>query len=318
MKKRIVLCICTFILIYIINFFIPRLMPGDPFSVGDAGQATALLTPEQIEEMEAYYGMDKPIGEQFLNTVKNNLSGDFGLSIYYKKPVAQILSERLPWTLLIMGTTLAGSLLFGILLAFISVKKKRIDGALYSIMSALSEIPSFLIGVLLLFLVAANVSWIPLSGNITAFARYTSVWQQIWDIFIHALMPVCAMLVVTTPGFYFVARSSFLSIYQKKYMVNARAKGLSDRRIRWQYLMKNAVLPIAARLFLSVGTCIGATLLIENVFAYPGLGRILRESVKYRDYMLIQGVFLLSTALVLLSSFLSDVLDHLSKRRETI
>jgi len=111
-KKRIVLCICTFILIYIINFFIPRLMPGDPFSVGDAGQATALLTPEQIEEMEAYYGMDKPIGEQFLNTVKNNLSGDFGLSIYYKKPVAQILSERLPWTLLIMGTTLAGSFLF--------------------------------------------------------------------------------------------------------------------------------------------------------------------------------------------------------------
>lgn len=315
MKKRLLICIVSFIVIYVFNFFIPRLIPGDPFTVGDAGEVVAQLTPEQIEEMRAYYGLDKPLHTQFFETIRNNLSGNLGMSIFYKKPVAEILSSRIPWTLYIMLTTITLSLVFGVLLAFISTRKKKLDTAIFTTMSAFGETPSFLIGVLFLFLIAAKVSWIPISGGATAFAKYANVGEQIGDIVLHSLMPISAMVCVTTPSFYFVSRSTFLSIHQKKYMTNAKAKGLSESRIRIKYLLFNSVLPITSRAFLSVGKCVGETLLVEIVFAYPGLGKILQESVKYRDYMLIQGVFLLSAVIVLLSMLISDTIDYLTKRR---
>ena len=317
MRKRILICIVSFAIIYVVNFFIPRLMPGDPFSVGETGEVVAQLTQEQIAVMREYYGLDEPLLTQFFNTIKSNLTGNFGMSIYFKKPVSEIISARFPWTLFIMVSTILISLIIGIFTAFISTRRKKLDTSIFSVMSAFSETPSFLIGVLCLFLIAAKVDWIPLSGGATAFAKYASPWEKVCDILLHGLMPISAMVCVTVPSFYFVSRSAFMTIQEKKYIVSAKARGLSERRIRFRYLFLNAMLPIMARVFLSVGRCVGETLLVEIVFAYPGLGRILREAVKYRDYMLIQGIFLLSTTMVLLSSLMSDVIDYIAKRGTT-
>lgn len=312
MKKRIAVLLLSFLVIYLFNFSIPRLMPGDPFSYNSADASENVdteMSQAQKEYMRAYYGMDKPLHQQLLDTIRSNLRGDFGQSIHYKRPAAQIIAERLPWTLFIMGTTLTISLVVGTALALVCIRRPGVDRVVYGTFSLLTEIPSYLIGILLLFLVAAKVKWIPLSGAVTAFAQYESPWQWVQDVLAHGLMPITAMCLFTIPKFFFTARASFLSVSRKLYLLNARAKGLKERHIRWRYIFRNALTPIVARLFLSVGATIGGTMLIENVFAYPGLGTVMREAVKYRDYVLIQDVFLLSAVMVLLSLFFADILN---------
>ena len=265
---------------------------------------------EQKELLRAYYGLDKPFFPQLRDTIVDNLHGDFGQSIHYKRPVADILLERLPWSLWIMGSTLALSLLLGVALSLLCVRRPWVDRALYPVLSALAEVPPFLTGVLLLFLVAARAAWIPLSGAYTPFAQYDGLWQRLGDILVHSLMPVCALTLVTVPKLFFTARASFFTILGRPYLTNARAKGLTAGRIRTAYILRNAATPIVARFFLSVGGAVGGTILVENVFAYPGLGTVLREAVQYRDYPMLQGVFLLSAVLVLLSLAAADVVNR--------
>lgn len=314
--KKTIMMLIVFVLIYCFNFFIPRLMPGDPLEKTE-NEMGAGLTAQQLAEQRTYYGLDQPLMEQFVSTVKRNLTGDFGQSIYYKKSVSEVVLSRLPWTLLIMGSSLIISVILGVFLAMVT-RRKRLDGFVYSVMSLLSEIPAFLIGALLLFLVAAKVPWIPLSGNVTAFQQHANGFQWVWDVFLHSLMPVSAMVLITTPNFYFTARSSFLAIGKKKYLMHARAKGLSRLRIQVSYVLLNTIFPIIACFFMSVGTTIGGTLLVENVFLYPGLGTVLRNAVMYSDYMLIQGVFLLSTVIVMGSSWISDFINAWIGKEEAV
>lgn len=312
MKKKIAMFIGAFLVIYIFNFFVPRLMPGDPFrytSAVSGEDMTEAYSEEQLEKLRAYYGMDQPLHIQFVNTVKGNLRGEFGQSIHYKMPVAKVIVSRLPWSLGLMTITLSISLILGVLMALVSVRNKKADHIIYGLLSAISEIPPFLIGLLLLFLIAAKVSWLPLSGGITSFAKFETVGEYLKDLFLHGMLPTVSLCIVTIPGVYFTARASFLTILNKPYVLQGKAKGLKEYRIRIHYILRNAVTPVVAKVFLSIGSVIGGTLLVENVFAYPGIGTVMREAVRYRDYPMIQGVFLLSAVIVLVSMFLADLLN---------
>lgn len=317
MGKRIVLFVATFLVIYTVNFFLPRLMPGDPFAYTSAvsGEDDAGRSEQELARLRAYYGLNRPVHEQFFTTVGRNLRGDLGESILYKKDVAAVLWERLPWTLGIMFSALTLALGLGCLTAYWSLRRSRLDRALYTAFSLLGELPAFLIGVLLLFLVAAGTGAFPLSGGYTPFAEYPNGWARIRDYLHHAVLPLTALTLATLPAFYFTARAAFLEVLGRRYLVTARSKGLSPGRIRRRYLIRNAAGPIAARFFLSVGTATGGAILVENVFGYPGLGKVMRDAVLYRDYPMIQGVFLLATVLVLASLFVADVLGARRKRR---
>lgn len=312
MRKKFAIFILSFIIVYIINFYIPRLMPGDPFSHSGStsGNEMAGLTLEDINRMKEYYGLDKPIHEQFVNTIKSNLKGDFGNSILYKKPVIDVILSRLPWTLYIMFMTLGISLIIGIGLGVIGIYNQKIHLIVHRIMSLIHELPSFIIGVLLLFLVANNIDWIPLSGNLTPYKNYSGNIEYILDVLSHSFIPIITLVVGNTPIFYFTSVASFRTILEKKFIMQAHAKGLTSRRIKYKYILLNGILPIIARFFLSVGNVIGATMIVENVFSYPGLGKVLRDAVMFRDFILIQGVFLFSTSIVLLSSMLSDIINE--------
>lgn len=319
MRKRIIVLIGTFLVIYLFNFFLPRMMPGDPllYTSSVSGEDMDMeYSKEQLDQMRAYYGLDQPLITQLVQTVRKNLTGDLGLSIHYKKPVAVVLKERLPWSLSVMGVSLILSLVTGTALALLGMQKKWIDRTAFQVLSAMTEVPAYLVGLLLLFLVAAKVSWLPLSGGASAFARYETGGERAWDLISHGFLPVLSLVIVLFPGFYFTARASFLEVMAKPYLLNARAKGLKAGRIRWSYIFRNGMTPIVVRFFLNVGAAVGGTLLVENVFAYPGLGLVMREAVRYRDYMMIQGFFLLSTILVLTSLFLADVLNAGIDREE--
>lgn len=320
MGKKIYILVLTFLSIYVFTFFVPRLMPGDPFSYLDYvdTDTSGLMSEQHKAIMREYYGMDKPITTQFITTLKQNLQGDFGTSIYYKGSVFKIIMSKVGWSMFLVFTTQFISLGLGLLLSLVSIRFSRADSGIYPVMTVLAELPSFLIGIALLFLIAAKIKWIPLSGAYSSFGHYANNWEQIKDILIHSLMPILAMVLVTTPMFYFTARSSFLNIQEKKYVLAAKAKGLSYRRILRKYIVRNGIMPVIARFFLTAAHCVSATLLVENVFEYPGLGKLMRDAVFYRDYPLIQGVFLFTTVIVLMSSFASDLIVHNLNRGKTV
>lgn len=317
MRGKLAMYLGALLALYALTFFLPRLMPGDPFrytSSVSGEDAGAELSEEQLAALRAYYGLDKPLPAQFRDTLCRNLTGDFGQSIHYKKPVLAVLRERLPWTLSIMGLSLGLSLLMGTFLALVGIRRRRRDRALYALLSALGEAPPYLVGFLLLFVVAARVDWLPLSGGATAFGSFDSGWARALDWARHALLPVASLCAVSVPGFYLTARASFQTALAAPYMLTARARGLREGRVRRAYILRNAISPIVAKLLVSVGASMGGAMLVENVFAYPGMGAALREAVRHRDYILIQGAFFFSALLSLAAMLAADAVNARADR----
>lgn len=286
-------------------------MPGDPFYFlsSEQGEVIVSYSQEEIDRLKAYYGLDVPIFTQYKRYLRNILKGNLGYSIYFGSDVGSIIKNRIYWSffLVILSVILGGSL--GIFLGCLSAwyRKGIFDKTLYFIMVALSEIPSFLIGVFLLFYLAAQKGWFPLSGGMKPFATYSSSMDRLLDIVNHGFLPALTLSIVQMGGFYLIARNSMITVMSKDYMVTARAKGLGTKRILFRHALSNAALPIVTRAFHSLGQAVGGTILVENVFKYPGLGCLMRQAVMVRDYPLIQGIFLVVTFFVIVMNIFADI-----------
>jgi peptide/nickel transport system permease protein len=293
-----------------LNFALPRLMPGDPFLYlsADQGDEVARFSQAQQDYYHSQYGLDRPLGIQYAAYLGALLKADLGYSIYYNQNVTVLLLRRLPWTLLLVSAAVVLSTLAGCLLGSLSAHQRGRwgDRWLYPLMIAVSEIPAFLLGLVLLFWLAAAWRLFPLSGAMTHFAMYNSSWEKLLDILRHAALPVLTLTLVRTGGMYLLARNSMAAVLTRDYMRTARAKGLHRLRILARHSLRNAMLPIVTRIFLSLGGLVGGAILVENVFAYPGLGRLMREAVLIHDYPMVQGIFLLVTLSVLSANYLAD------------
>jgi peptide/nickel transport system permease protein len=309
----------TILVVVSLNFALPRLMPGDSFLYlsADHGEEIASFSSDQVDAYRRQYGLDRPWPVQYATSLFALVRGDLGYSIYYNNKVSTILLSRLPWTLLlvlsaVLFSTVAGCLLGSISAAF---RGKTLDRLLYPLMVVVAEIPAFLLGLMLLFFLAAGLGLFPLSGAMTHFADHSGFWDQIMDIAHHAVLPVLTLTLVRTGSMYLLARNSITTVLTRDYVRTARAKGLSPMRILARHSLRNAMVPVVTRVFLSLGGLVGGAILVENVFAYPGLGRLMRESVLVHDYPMIQGIFLLVTFTVLSANFLADIIyRHLDPR----
>ncbi|NLY35856.1 MAG: ABC transporter permease [Tissierellia bacterium] len=301
-----------FFFILTLNFFIPRLMPGDPFTFlsSDEGGVHQSYSEEQIEMYKAYYGMDKPLQVQYSDYFKNLIRGNLGYSIYYNDNVLRLILRSAKWTLGITLISLLISTIMGTILGSLSAwyRNSIVDRGLYPVMILLSEIPAFLMAILLLFTLAAKSSLFPLSGGITVFGEYETWFDKLLDVLHHGFLPSLSLTLSQLGGFYLLARNSMITVISKDYMRTALAKGLSSKRIILRHGLRNSILPIITRVFMSLGSVLGGAILVENVFNYPGLGRLMREAVTVRDYVLIQGIFLVVAFLVLAMNLLADVL----------
>lgn len=286
-------------------------MPGDPFTFlsSEEGGVHQNFSEEQIEMYKAYYAMDKPLSKQYADYIRNLTQGNLGYSIYYNEDVIRLVLKSAKWTLGITLSSLFISTVFGTILGSLSAwyRNSVLDRALYPLMVLLSEIPSFLIAILLLFTLAARGSFFPLSGGITVFGEYENTFERVLDILHHGLLPTLSLILSQLGGFYLLARNSMITVISKDYMRTAVAKGLSSKKIILRHGLRNSVLPIVTRVFMSLGSVLGGAILVENVFNYPGLGRLMREAVTVRDYVLIQGIFLIVAFLVLTMNLLADV-----------
>lgn len=301
----------TLLVILVINFFLPRMMPGDPFSTtsaDDVGEEIIVMTEEQHLYYVNYYGLDRPLYEQFLSYMKNLMTGNLGRSIYYKMPVSDVIMLHLPWTILIVVSATAISTISGVVLGTLSAKnrKKGSDRIMMTGMIAFAEIPSFLLGLILLLIFSVYFRLFPLAGAVTPFAHYNGSTDQVLDILYHAFLPVLTLSLSQLTGVYLLTRNTLITVTTKDYIRTARAKGLGEKNVWIRHALRNALLPVVTRTGFMIGIMMGGVVLVENVFSYPGIGMTLRSAVVGRDYPLIQGILLVIAVSILICNLLVD------------
>lgn len=317
MKKK---YIVLFFILLTIHFILPRIMKADPFVfLSSDGTEVASYTEEEILKYKQYYGLDMPLWRQYLNYLLDIFTGNLGYSIYFKEKVITLIFSRLVWTAGIVIFSLCISLVLGLFLGSFSAwnYQRKMDTILYQGMVIISEIPSFLTAnmVLMFFIIKWRI--LPTAGGITPFIKIEFSWSFILDIIKHAVLPSLTLTFLRLPDFYFVSRSAMLQQIQKKYVETAQAKSLGDIYILMRHCLPNAINPIMTRFLLSMQTMFNATLIVENVFKYPGIGKLIRDAVFYRDYLLLQGIFLVITIFILTISFLGEnFYQAIEKRKE--
>ena len=317
MKKK---YIVLFFILLTIHFILPRIMKADPFVfLSSDGTEVASYTEEEILKYKQYYGLDMPLWRQYLNYLFGIFTGNLGYSIYFKEKVITLIFSRLVWTAGIVIFSLCISSVLGLFLGSFSAWncQRKIDTILYQGMVIISEIPSFLTANMILMFFIIKWRILPTAGGITPFIKIEFSWSFILDIIKHAVLPSLTLTFLRLPDFYFVSRSAMLQQIQKKYVETAQAKSLGDIYILMRHCLPNAINPIMTRFLLSIQTMFNATLIVENVFKYPGIGKLIRDAVFYRDYLLLQGIFLVITIFILSISLLGEnFYQTIEKRKE--
>ena len=318
MKKK---YIVFFFILLTIHFILPRIMKADPFVfLSSDGTEVASYTEEEILKYKQYYGLDMPLWRQYLNYLLGIFTGNLGYSIYFKEKVTTLIFSRLVWTAGIVIFSLCISSVFGLFLGSFSAWncQRKIDTILYQGMVIISEIPSFLTANMILMFFIIKWRILPTAGGITPFIKIEFSWNFILDIIKHAILPSLTLTFLRLPDFYFVSRSAMLQQIQKKYVETAQAKSLGDIYILMRHCLPNAINPIMTRFLLSIQTMFNSTLIVENVFKYPGIGKLIRDAVFYRDYLLLQGIFLVITIFILTISLLGENFYQIIEKRKEL
>ncbi len=291
-----------------LNFALPRLMPGNPLALL-AGEDVGLLTPDARAEILARYRLDQPVWRQYISYMGDLARGEWGYSYQQKRPVTTILAERVTWTLLLTGTGLFIATTIGVLLGMVAAwyRGRTADVGLLSLFIVLDALPTFWVGMVFIALFAVNWGWFPTFGAYTSWQRFEGS-AQVMDILHHLGLPLATLVLASVTGNFVITRYALMEVMRQPYVLVARAKGVSSWRLLTRHILPNAWLPIITVFMLNLGAVLGGTTVIETVFAYPGLGRLLFEAVRNRDYPVIQAAFLLITVSILVVNLLTDML----------
>jgi peptide/nickel transport system permease protein len=283
-------------------------MPGNPL-VYLAGEDVGFMTSAEKEAILEKHGLNDSIIEQYGTYLKNTFTGDFGFSYQQKRPIIELLKERLPWTMLLTGLGLVISTIIGVLFGAISAWRRgsKTDANLLTMFMFLSAMPSFWVGMILVSVFAAQLGWLPVFGAESAWSNLTGM-DRFWDIVSHLILPLTTLVLISVTSTFMIMRYSMLNVLGEDYIMMAKAKGVKEKVIKYKHAMRNALLPVATVFMLSLGFTLGGATVIETVFAYPGVGRLMFESVLSRDYPLIQATFLIITFSVVIANFLADLI----------
>ncbi|KQL49821.1 peptide ABC transporter permease [Brevibacillus choshinensis] len=291
-----------------LNFLLPRLMPGSPLAFL-AGEDVGLMSASEKEAILESHGLNKSLWEQYALYLKNIVTGDFGYSYQQKMPIIEIVLDRLSWTLLLTGLNLIISTVLGVLFGTISAWKRgsNRDISLLTGFMFLSAMPSFWLGMILVSIFASQLGLFPIYGAETAWSNLKGL-DRVLDVGHHLVLPLTTLVLISVTNVFMTMRYSMLNVLGEDYIMMARAKGVKEKMIKYRHAMRNALLPVATVFMLSLGFMFGGATVIETVFAYPGIGRLMFEAVLSRDYPVIQASFLIITLSVVIANFLADVL----------
>ena len=294
-----------------INFFIPRLMPGNPVELV-FNRVRHQISPAALHAFTVAFGIDtkESLVGQYFSYLSQTVHGNLGISIYFfPSTVSSVILTALPWTIALVGVATVLSFVLGTLLGIVAATRRGtwVD-ALLPITSFLSAVPYFWLGLVVLTIFAVKLNWFPLSSGYDPNLTVGFTWAFIWSATFHAVLPATTIIVSSIAGWLLGMRNVMMSTLGEDYVLLAEAKGLPRRRVTFTYAARNAILPNMAGFALSLGFIVSGAILTEVVFSYPGIGYVLFEAVTNEDYPLMQGIFLMITILVLLANLLADVM----------
>ena len=312
--RRILYAAVLVLAVLVLNFLLIRLAPGDPIETL-AGQMGGMT--EQIRaELRAAYGLDQPVAVQLGIYIARVLRGDLGTSYFFNLPVASLILDRLPATLLLLATALTAAIAIGTTLGILASKKPNglLSQAITAVAVAGYSAPVFWTGMLLVILFASVIPILPVSG-MRAAAISRGPWLDGLDIAHHLVLPALSLALVQMAQYSRLTRASMLDVLGSDYVRTARAKGLGERSVFFKHAFRNAILPIVTIIGLQFGNMFAGAIVVETVFNWPGLGRLAFDSVLRRDYPTLLGLLFCSSLLVIIVNQITDVCYRLADPR---
>lgn len=296
-----------------ITFALPRALPGDPLAniTGGGGQDALLsLTPQARQQLTAYYGLDQPLLAQAGHFVAELVQGNLGFSISFTRPVTQLIADRLPWTLLLVGLSLLLAGVLGCAAGLVAGYRRRHHESLSAALVLVGSLPDFVVGILLVLALGVMLPVLPTSGAASPFADCggVAIAGCAVDVARHLVLPVLALTVVQLPAFFLLMRAATIGEMGQPYLVAARARGLRERQVATRHVGRNALLPVITLLGIRLGSLLGGVIVIETLFAYPGLGQLTYQAALARDFPVLQALFLLGGIAILGINALADLL----------
>jgi len=290
-----------------ILFFMFRLMPGSPL----AAFIDQTSTLEQQQALIARFGLDKSLFQQYLAFLGNLLQGDLGQSFFHRRPVMDVVLEALPNTVILTLSGLIVAYVFGVLAgAYLAWRRGTlVEGIGIPIALATRAAPEFWLGMVLLAFFSFYLGWFPAGGANTVGMEYSSDWARIFtlDFLRHLTLPMLTLAIYLQGLPLLLMRSNMIEILQEEFVTMGKMKGLSSRTIVLNHAARNAMLPVVTAFALGVGSAIGGNVVVETVFSWPGIGRLLVNAVSASDYPLAQGAFLIITAVLIGMNFIADI-----------
>jgi peptide/nickel transport system permease protein len=295
--RRVLLAIPLVLAVVTLTFFFIRLAPGDPAMIlaGDAP------TPEFLAQVRAEYGLDRPVGEQFLAFLAKAVTGDFGTSLYLHRPVFAVILERFPATVLITGTAMILASLLGIVIGVAALDALISAGSLLGY-----SLPGFWVGQLLILLFAVSLNWLPTGGMEAARASYHGL-RHVRDVAWHMVLPVVTLAVFLLTMIARFTRAAMIDSLDQDYVLVAEAKGVPRGRVLWHHAFRNASVTTVTVIGLEFGAVLAGAVVVEIVFSWPGLGRLFYDAIYRRDFPLLTGAFMFSAFVVIVVNIVSDV-----------
>ena len=297
----------TIFIVIVMNFFLFRIMPGDPVRVLIRSPK---ISSEALERVREQFGLNESRLVQFWIYLRDLFTGDLGTSFNYRQPVIDIIIERVPATVLLVGTATVLSIILGVLLGVILASKRgsRIDIIGLSVSLILYSMPTFWVAIIMVMVFAVYWQVFPLGGMGMPGVYYSSYWAELVSKAHHLFLPAVTFALILVGEYVLIMRSSLLEVMREDYMLTARAKGVSNRDLLRKHALPNAMLPVVTLIAINLGFIVGGAIQIETVFSWPGLGRLMYNSLTNRDYPVLQGLFLFVTIAVIGANFIADIL----------
>jgi peptide/nickel transport system permease protein len=307
--KRLLQAIPLLIGIATVTFFIIRLAPGDPMAMFIEDNPRRNISPELIEMMRQKYGLDQPLHVQYYRWISNLAQGDLGESFRHRIPVISMIAERIPYTLQLTVLAMFFDALIGIALGIISAIKQ------YSIWDKtvtfgsliIYSVPGFWLALMLVLVFSVNLGWFPTSQISSMDYDFLTWWEKVLDRLWHLALPVFVLGIGSAAGTARYMRNRLLEVLSEEYILAARARGLKERVVIMRHALRNALIPIITIYGMSIPFLLGGAVLIENVFAWPGMGTLAVEAVGGRDYPIILATTMIGAVLVILGNLFADI-----------
>jgi peptide/nickel transport system permease protein len=300
--RRIVMGIFVIFLVTVMVFLFIRLLPGDPLTIYLNKTDMQQLTEEQLYNLRVKFGLEKTLPLQYVDWISGLFRGDFGKSVYYDVDVALLLKERLPVTLYLGLLAFIISGVVGIAFGIVCALKRStwIDTVVTLFANVGVTMPSFWVGIILIYVISVKLGWLPVGGYTSPFVDLGRSMKQI-------IMPVFCLSLFSVASLTRLTRSSMLEVIQQDYIRTAWSKGLRERLIIMRHTIKNGLIPVITVIGLQVAFIFGGSVLIESVFNINGIGRLVTQGVQNQDYQIVQACTLIIAIMVVLSNLIVDI-----------